>query len=125
MFNLACSCMPVKGISYFWVCQAEFLVDQQKLKNTRCIGWQQIDLQSHFGDYYLYHQPDIRDFPQDFTCPLDRHFCFSRNQRYQSRFHIRHCKHYGNLLIGNPLFKELVLCAFRGDRVMSAVDFFA
>ena len=48
MLNLAGGCMLMKRVGNFRVSLAEFFVDEKKLKNSRRIGRQQIDLHTYF-----------------------------------------------------------------------------
>ena len=73
----------------------------------------------------LHHEANVGDLMQDFTRPFDGHFGFTRDERNERRLHAGERHHNGDLLIGDPLFEDLILRAVRGDLIVPVVDLLA
>ena len=124
MLDLACCRMLLERIGNLRMRDTELLVNKQKFENAGSIGGQKIDFQPYLRYDDLNAQTDIGDLMQNLSGALHRHPRFAGNHRYEARFHTGQCEHDRNLLVCNPLFKDLIFRAVGGDLVVSVVDLF-
>ena len=122
VLDLAGGGVLMEGVGDLGVRLAELLIDQQELKNAGSIGRQEIDLQVDLGHHDLHHETDVGDLAQDLAGTLDGHLGLACHNGHQRRLHAGQGHHDGDLLIGDPLLKDLVLRAVGGDLVVAVVD---
>ena len=124
MLDLAGCRVLMERIGNLRMRDTELLVNKQKFENAGSIGGQKIDFQPHLRYDDLNAQTDIGDLVQNFSGALHRHPRLAGNHRYEARFHAGQREHDRNLLICNPLFKDLIFRAVGSDLVVSVVDLF-
>ena len=124
MLDLAGGRMLVEGVGNLRMCDAELLIDEQEFKNAGGIGRQQIDFQPHLGNDDLDAEADVGDLVQNFSCALHRHARLPGDHRNKAGLHACQRQHDRDLLVGDPLFKDLVFRAVGRDLIVSVVDLF-
>ena len=122
VLDLAGGGVLVEGIRDLGMRDAELFVDQQELENAGRVGRQKIDLKTDLRHHDLHHETDIRDLVQHLAGALDAHAGLACDQRHEGRLHAGQRHHDGDLLVGDPLRKHLVLRAVGRDLVVSVVD---
>ena len=115
----------MEGIGDLGMGDAELFVDEQEFENPRRIGRQQVDLKPHLRHDDLDTEADVRDLVQDLSGTLDGHPRLAGDHRDETGLHTGQSQHNRDLLVGDPLFEDLVLGAVGSNRIVAVVDFFA
>ena len=125
MLDLAGGGVLLEGIGDLGMRDAELFVNQQEFENTRRIRRQKIDLQAHLRHDDLDAETDVRDLMQDLSRALDGQSRLAGDHRDKAGLHAGQGQHDRDLLIGDPLFKDLVFRAVGRDLIVSVVDLLA